>query len=585
MAVMVTPEELAIINARFAKEPLMAAYCIPMMAADTNRIIDSRALKLDASTIAKYAKDAQERGPNLQLAHASFMQPIPLGKVFAGVDDNGKLFTKAYMPVGVTVPNVLGAGIKTDDIAAAYATGLADRVSIGFSFARAECNICFEDVRSPSCPHTPGQMVEGDAGPIECTPVIFAGDSGMLQEISLVWQGALDNAKTIKRSDLPTGFGAGETTQGDAMFTKGEVPGLAVGHFSVVLPKSSDQQARTLHAGETTLLALSHNSTLARTEPAWGTVDKTKLPRTAFADEGSAGDKSSWKYPHHWVVNGGGDNAQGVYTTGEMYLHRGGLRAAMAAAGGARSGQEASSTVKAHLDAHATAIGMGQHQLALLEKWPFDPALLLHPTVAMLMNVMEEDDFAAACELIDSEVEHYDHALGVQVLEDFEAVERLTVQVSVQSDNIAGLMSQVAALKPIAAIGARHMEKIKTYALEMGVRVMGNAFKPEFYEKIFARAVEVGEMDVIEEAASAWEAELVARFPTGRQTIEPDPARSEATVTASTPEAQFDQLVRATLKAETWGFERYGDAAIAVGKAHPDLVAAMRAQTAPSHAE
>lgn len=582
MPEMVTPEELAIINQRFAKEPLVAAYCIPMMAADTNRIIDSRALKLDASTIAKYAKDAQERGPNLQLAHASFMQPIPLGKVFAGVDVQGKLFTKAYMPVGVTVPNVLGAGIKTDDIAAAYATGLADRVSIGFSFERAECNICFEDVRSPTCPHVPGQMVEGDAGPIECTPVIFAGDSGLLQEISLVWQGALDNAKTIKRSDLPTGFGVGETTQGDAMFAKGEVPALAVGHFSVVLPKSPAQQAGTLHAGEATILALSHNSTLARTEPTWGTVDKTKLPRNAFAEEGAAGEKMSWKYPHHFVQNGGGENAMGCYTTGEMYLHRSGLRAAMAAAGGARSGQEASSTVKAHLDAHAKAIGMGQHQLALIETWPFDPVLLLHPTVAMLMDVMEEGDFEAICELFDSEV---DPALGVYMLEDCEAVERLTARVSVQSDNIAGLMSRVAALEPIAAIGAVYMESVKADALAAGVKLMGNAFNVEFYEKVFGEALVKGEVSVVQQAAEAWGSELALRFPAGRQTIEPDPARSEATVTASTPDAQFDQLVRATLKAEKWEFDRYGDAAIAVGKAHPALVAAMRAQTAPSHAE
>ena len=206
MPEMVTPEELAIINERFAKEPLLAAYCIPMMAADTERLIDSRALKLHPTTIAKFAKDAQEQGPNLQLSHASFLHPIPIGKVFAGTDANGKLFTKSYMPVGVAVPNLLGNSIKTDEVAAAYAAGLVDHVSIGFSFERAECNICNEDVRSPSCPHTPGQWMEIDGQSVECTPIIFAGTTGALDHIGIVFQGALGNAKTVKRSDLPAEF-------------------------------------------------------------------------------------------------------------------------------------------------------------------------------------------------------------------------------------------------------------------------------------------------------------------------------------------------------------------------------------------
>jgi len=41
-----------------------------------------------------------------------------------------------------------------------------------------------------------------------------------------------------------------------------------------------------------------------------------------------------------------------------MYLHRGGLAAAWAAAQGARSGKQASSAVKAHLQAHRKAVGM-----------------------------------------------------------------------------------------------------------------------------------------------------------------------------------------------------------------------------------
>ena len=32
-------------------------------------------------------------------------------------------------------------------------------------------------------------------------------------------------------------------------------------------------------------MAFVHNSEVAKNEPAWGSVDKTKLPDTAFADE------------------------------------------------------------------------------------------------------------------------------------------------------------------------------------------------------------------------------------------------------------------------------------------------------------
>ncbi|HID29436.1 MAG TPA: hypothetical protein EYP19_05465, partial [Desulfobacterales bacterium] len=72
----------------------------------------------------------------------------------------------------------------------------------------------------------------------------------------------------------------------------------------------------------------SHNSTLAESEPRWGNVRKNRLPRIAHADEGEPGKKSTWKYPHHWVQNGGDLDDNGVFTSGKMFLHRGGLIAA-----------------------------------------------------------------------------------------------------------------------------------------------------------------------------------------------------------------------------------------------------------------
>jgi hypothetical protein len=104
--------------------------------------------------------------------------------------------------------------------------------------------------------------------------------------------------------------------------------------------------------------ALTHNNKLADSEPSWAKVDKTKLPRRAFADMGEAGSVSSWRYPHHWVSGGGSPDDNGRYTAGTMYLHKGGLHAGWAAAQGARAGVQAPAAVKSHLNAHRRAIGL-----------------------------------------------------------------------------------------------------------------------------------------------------------------------------------------------------------------------------------
>jgi ATP-dependent Clp protease protease subunit len=113
--------------------------------------------------------------------------------------------------------------------------------------------------------------------------------------------------------------------------------------------------------GTSDMKNFSHNNTVSDSEPSWGGVDKTSLPRIAFADQGEADKKSTWSYPHHWVSGGSKDDS-GVYTTGTLYLHKGGLNAAWAAANGARSGQEASSAVKSHLEAHRKALGLDDNQ-------------------------------------------------------------------------------------------------------------------------------------------------------------------------------------------------------------------------------
>lgn len=96
--------------------------------------------------------------------------------------------------------------------------------------------------------------------------------------------------------------------------------------------------------------SFSHNSEVESDEPDWGDVVKTELPDDAFADEDAR------SYPHHWVE--GGDIEDGRFVSGTMYLHRGGLGTATAAARGARSGKQASEHVKAHLQKHRDALGL-----------------------------------------------------------------------------------------------------------------------------------------------------------------------------------------------------------------------------------
>jgi len=112
-------------------------------------------------------------------------------------------------------------------------------------------------------------------------------------------------------------------------------------------------------------MAFTHNSNIAESEPSWDAVNKTKLPRMAFADHGEPGKKSTWKYPHHWVQNGGNEDTNGVYTTGTMYLHVGGWQAAINAAHGARSGEKASAGVQRHLEEHRPAINRHREHNAM----------------------------------------------------------------------------------------------------------------------------------------------------------------------------------------------------------------------------
>lgn len=111
------------------------------------------------------------------------------------------------------------------------------------------------------------------------------------------------------------------------------------------------------------VVAFEHSwSNTVSDEPDWGDVDKTALPRIAFADKGDADKKSTWSYPHHWVKGGTKKDDNGVWTDGELHVHTGGVNAAWSAAQGGRSGQKASAAVIAHLEHHRRALGLDKKE-------------------------------------------------------------------------------------------------------------------------------------------------------------------------------------------------------------------------------
>jgi len=151
-----------------------------------------------------------------------------------------------------------------------------------------------------------------------------------------------------------------------------------------------------------TIMGFTHNSKFASDEPPWSEVDKTALPRAAFADQGEAGKKSTWKYPHHWIKGGTKKDDDGIWMDGTMYLHRGGLKAAWAAAQGARSGQKASQTVINHLQRHRNTVGMGATSVLVDGHWLIDESWLKvmydaavgrgDPEALLIFTGVEEDD-------------------------------------------------------------------------------------------------------------------------------------------------------------------------------------------------
>ena len=140
--------------------------------------------------------------------------------------------------------------------------------------------------------------------------------------------------------------------------------------------------------------ALTHNSTVEDDEPAWGDVDKTELPDNAFATTDFAPDER--RFPHHWVKDGRDTNDDGVFDEGDMFLHRGGLDAAWAAAMGARTGERADTRIIGHLAEHRRALGidvdaeMRQAGIEIAEETPVPQSLKKAVTTRITQGLKDD---------------------------------------------------------------------------------------------------------------------------------------------------------------------------------------------------
>lgn len=111
-------------------------------------------------------------------------------------------------------------------------------------------------------------------------------------------------------------------------------------------------------------MALTHNSKTADHEPEWSDwikANRKYLPANAFAI-GDPDKRTTLKYPHHWVKNGKDTNGDGIWDKGDMYLHKGGLKAAYAYAMGARGAPKAPQEVIDHLERHRKALGLTKEE-------------------------------------------------------------------------------------------------------------------------------------------------------------------------------------------------------------------------------
>jgi regulator of replication initiation timing len=213
------PEEMAIINERFAKKELKIedVYVFDVFACDDN-ILTAYFSRLGTDMIEAFQRDVHKRDtdPNSPIVGYLFGhndQMIPSGTLFKSelvkeINAEGKTINK-FKPTVFMPKNLNVGGINTDDYIKAYESGTTEDCSVGFIAASYICDLCGFDIRDFwHCEHTPGRFfnMAPEGEPIvmkQCTYTVHPGlfNQHNLMELSGVYRGAMWGAR-IEPSNL-----------------------------------------------------------------------------------------------------------------------------------------------------------------------------------------------------------------------------------------------------------------------------------------------------------------------------------------------------------------------------------------------
>ena len=165
-----------------AKKPTEGSFIAKALIADRN--ITAYYTKFSETALMQMSQRINNQGVPMLLGHKS--DSMPTGAWFEAEVQGDNLYSRFYVPKELP---------EHDDIKARIETDVLDSVSVGFSAEKHTCSICGNDIYDyKNCEHIPGQEYDGQT----CFAIL---DDVNLAEISLVYSGAVRNAKILEYSN------------------------------------------------------------------------------------------------------------------------------------------------------------------------------------------------------------------------------------------------------------------------------------------------------------------------------------------------------------------------------------------------
>lgn len=529
-----TEAELKVINEKFAKEPYKSIddlYVFPAMIVDNQ--MTAYFTRVHPDFLKQCVKDLA-KGVVFLVGHDK--EKLNMAKSFKGKsitsNDVMEVFAKFFMQKDLEVN-----GINTDDFMRAYLGGTLEDVSIGFAAKRWECSICKNDIRDLKCKHWPGKRYnnkdeEVEKGGTLCFAWVKepAGPAGeALLEVSACYKGAVPKAKMKKPSDVPrfaielvegkklkempldmpiamnfsaplisNEFNIDKFFAGEYSEEELEKIELTAENVDVILAQEvSEDEAKRLKELATANSA--DLSILLKKYPAyellhaeneyarWTRTFINSLPNSAFAviepasTKGETDNKNARHFPHH-------------NDKGELDLPH--LKNALARMNQIKpvtnsiSKEELQNKASSHLEKHRSALE-GEKQAAEIEE------LKIQLEVANANNKTLIDENAVLQEK------------NIKQTKKIEFVEAANLQ----------LQKERTALEPKAKDGEEYRKDLIKEILDLGVKLHGNNFDKDNYEKILNEPDR--SLDDIKKMRSEFWNQLCEKFPVGKHTLGP----------------------------------------------------------------